>query len=157
MTNPGETESSAPGERPADDQDGASQGPPSHPQEAEGPTAPPPAPEVPQEQKTWGMLCHLSALAGYIIPFGNVIGPLIVWMIKKDEMPFVDKQGKESVNFQISVSIYAAVSAALIFACVGMFLLPAVGIFALVMIIIASVKANGGESFRYPLCIRFIK
>ena len=51
--------------------------------------------DVTQEEKTWGMIAHLSALAGFVIPFGNLIGPLIVWLIKKDTMPFVDDQGKE--------------------------------------------------------------
>ena len=103
------------------------------------------------------MLCHLSALAGYIIPIGNIIGPLVVWLIKKDQMPFVDDQGKEALNFQISVMIYAMVSVILVFVLIGIPLLIAVGIFNLVMIIVATVKSNAGESYRYPLCIRFLK
>ncbi len=103
------------------------------------------------------MLCHLSALAGYIIPFGNLIGPLIVWQIKKNQIPQVNEHGKESLNFQISVTIYAIDSGLLCFICVGFFLLAAVGIFALVMIIIESIKANQGEPVRYPLTFRFIK
>jgi hypothetical protein len=119
-----------------------------------------PGPELPalsQDEKMWGMLCHLSALAGFAIPFGNIVGPLVVWLIKKDQMPFVDDQGKESLNFQISVTIYLLVSFVLIFVVIGIFLLIAVGIFSLVMIIIAALKANAGEAYQYPLCIRFIK
>ena len=110
-----------------------------------------------QEEKTWGMLCHLSALAGYLIPaFGHVIGPLIVWLIKKDEYPFVNDQGKESLNFQLSVLLYGIVCFMLVFVLIGFVLLPALYIFDLVMIIIAAIEANKGIAFRYPLCIRFI-
>jgi uncharacterized Tic20 family protein len=126
----------------------------------ETPEQPGGAPEVlavSQDEKMWGMLCHLGALAGYLIPFGNIVGPLVVWLIKKEQMPFVDDQGKESLNFQISVTIYAIVSGILILALIGFLLLPAVLIFGLVMVIIAAVKANGGEAYRYPLCIRFLK
>ena len=122
--------------------------------EAKGPAPGPPP--LSQDERTWGMLCHLSALAGYIIPFGNIVGPLVVWLIKKDEMPFVEDQGKEALNFQISVTIYVIVSFVLIFVLIGIFLLIAVGIFSLVMLIIAAIKANQGEAYRYPLCIRFI-
>ena len=120
----------------------------------------PPSPAEPalpdKDQCTWAMLCHLRAFAGYAIPFGGIVGPLIVWLIKKDEMPFVDDQGKEAVNFQISIMIYVFVSAVLIFAVIGIVLLPAVLIFDLVMVIIAAIRGNAGEAYRYPLCIRFI-
>jgi uncharacterized Tic20 family protein len=110
-----------------------------------------------KEARTWAMLCHLGALAGYIIPFGHIIAPLVIWLIKKDESPFVDDQGKESLNFQISITIYALAATLLTAIIVGFILLPAVVIFDLVMIIVAAVKANDGERYRYPLCIRFIK
>jgi uncharacterized Tic20 family protein len=106
----------------------------------------------------WAMLCHLSALAGFIgIPFGNVVGPLIVWLIQKDKIPIVDQHGKEAVNFQIGMAILGVISILLIPVIIGIFTLMAVGIFDLVVIIIASMKANAGEFYRYPLCIRFIK
>lgn len=106
----------------------------------------------------WGMLCHLSAFAFFILPaFGNIIAPLVIWLIKKQEMPFVDDQGKESLNFQISIWIYMIASAILILIVVGMVLLPAVFIFWFIETIIASVKASNGEAYRYPLTIRFIK
>ena len=54
-----------------------------------------------KDEKTWAMLCHLSAVAGFVIPFGSILGPLVVWLIKKDEMPIVDLHGKKSLNFQI--------------------------------------------------------
>src|SRR3990172_8195002 len=97
------------------------------------------------DDKLWGMLCHLAALAGFIIPFGNVIGPLVIWLIKKDTMPWVDTNGKAALNFQISIAIYAVASFILFFIIIGMVLLPAVFIFNLVCIILASVKANAGQ------------
>lgn len=109
------------------------------------------------EEQTFSMLCHLSALAGYIVPFGNIIGPLIFWMMKKDQYPEVDKQGKDALNFQISLTIWVIVSAVLILLVIGIFLLIALGVLQLVIIIVAAVKSNNGERFKYPLTIEFIK
>ena len=103
------------------------------------------------------MLCHLAALAGFLIPFGSIVGPLIIWLIKKDEFPFVDEQGKESLNFQISVAIYGIVSAILIIVVIGIFLLIALVIADVVLVVMASIQTNKGESYRYPLTIRLIK
>ena len=114
--------------------------------------------ETNKDARMWAMFSHLAALAGVIVPVvGCVVGPLIVWQIKKEEFPFVDEQGKEAVNFQITVLIYAIVSGILCLTCIGFILLPVVGIFDLVFMIIAAVKANNGEHYRYPLTIRFIK
>jgi len=113
-----------------------------------------------QQSNTWGMLCHLSSLCGFIgIPFGHLLGPLVVWLVKKQESPFIDDQGKESLNFQITMTIYAAVSALLILILIGFLLLIAVAIIDVVFVIIASIKASSGEEYRYPpfLAIKFIK
>ena len=118
----------------------------------------PPGKETNKDARMWAMISHLAALAGIVVPaIGCVVGPLVIWQIKKEEFPFVDDQGKEAVNFQISILIYAIVAALLIFACVGIVLLPAVYIFDLIFLLIAAVKANDGEKYRYPLTIRFIK
>ncbi|HPU02094.1 MAG TPA: DUF4870 domain-containing protein [Bacillota bacterium] len=111
------------------------------------------------EEKNYAMLAHLLALAGLILPFGSIIGPLVIWLIKKDESPFVDKNGKESLNFQISTTIYLIVAGILAFITLGLlFFLPiAVSIFWLVYVIIASVRVSNGEDFSYPLAIRFLK
>lgn len=110
-----------------------------------------------KEAQTWGMLCHLVALVGFIgVPFGHLLGPLAIWLIKKNEYPFVDEQGKESLNFQISMTIYGLVAAMLVFVLIGFPLLIGLGIADLVLVIIAAVKASNGESFRYPCTIRFI-
>jgi hypothetical protein len=120
------------------------------------PSVPPP-PAVNRDENMWAMLCHAAALVGFIIPLGNVIGPLIIWMMKKDQFPLVDDQGKEAVNFQISMTIYYLIAAVLILILIGIALLIVLGIFSLVMTIIAMIKANSGERYRYPLAIRLIK
>lgn len=110
-----------------------------------------------KDERMWGMLCHLTALAGFIIPFGNIIGPLIIYSMKKDEYAFVADQGKESLNFQISVLIYLAISLVLLLLVVGIMFLMVIPLIALILTVVASVRANDGEYYRYPLCIRFIK
>ncbi len=110
-----------------------------------------------KDERLWGMLAHLSALVGYIIPFGNLIGPLVVWQMKKDEMPFVAEQGKESLNFQITVMIAIIICIPLMFVCIGIPMAMAVGVADLVFIIIAAIKANEGIAYRYPWTIRLVK
>jgi hypothetical protein len=106
---------------------------------------------------TWAMLCHIAGMAWFIVPvIGGVIGPLIIWQIKKDLHPFVNQHGKEALNFQISMLIYFVVAALLWFVCIGMVLVPLVAIADIVFAIIAAVKAANGETYRYPLTIRFI-
>lgn len=109
-----------------------------------------------KDERLFGMLCHLTAFSGFVIPLGSIIGPLVVWLIKRDASYFIDAQGKESLNFQISIAIYSIVSAILILVGVGIILLIAVGIFWFVMTIIASIKANEGVEYRYPMTIRFL-
>jgi hypothetical protein len=122
----------------------------------------PPSPD--NRARTWNMLCHLSALAGFIIPFGNILGPLIVWQIKKNEFPSVDVHGKAALNFQITVTIAAFVGAALAillsFFCVGYLLFPLVafiGLAGLILAIIAGIKANNGEDYKYPWSLELVK
>jgi uncharacterized Tic20 family protein len=121
--------------------------------------APPPAPNyyappqgygLSQESKTMAMLCHLLGL------FTGFVGPLIIWLIKKDEDPFVRDQGAQSLNFQFTTLIMYFVSFVLCFVFIGFLLLPAVFISHLVFGIIASVKAGNGEAYRYPIAIPFI-
>lgn len=127
------------------------------PPPAPEPAAPTSAGDVPKDHRTWGMLCHLSALSGYIIPFGMIIGPLVVWMMKKEEMPFVGEQGKEALNFQITVIGAIIVCILLFFLVIPLFLIPVIGICDLVFIIIGAIKANEGTHYRYPFAIRLIK
>jgi uncharacterized protein len=119
---------------------------------------PAPAGAPSSDEKTWALFAHLAALAGFVgIPFGNIIGPLVIWLIKKDQMPFVNNQAKESLNFQITVMIAVIICIPLIFVCVGIPLLIAVGVGNLVLIIMGAIKANSGVAYRYPLCLRLIK
>lgn len=107
---------------------------------------------------TWAMLCHLLGLCAFIgIPFGNIIGPLVVWLIKRKEFDFVDEQGKEALNFQISMTIYGIIASLLIIVLIGWILLLALVIADIVFIIIAAMKTNDGESYRYPYIFRLIK
>jgi len=109
------------------------------------------------EEKQWALFAHLSALIGYIIPFGSIIGPLVIWQIKKNEMPFVDDQGKEALNFQITVAIIAIICLVLVLILIGILLLWALAIANLVFIIIAALAANHGQAYRYPFAFRFVK
>ncbi|HET6546659.1 MAG TPA: DUF4870 domain-containing protein [Rhodanobacteraceae bacterium] len=109
------------------------------------------------DERMWATFAHLSALLGFVIPFGSVLGPLVVWLIKKDQMPLVDDQGKEALNFQITMVIAFIVCCILIFVLIGFLLMFVVALFDLIMVIIAAVRANNGEHYRYPLSIRFIK
>jgi uncharacterized protein len=113
--------------------------------------------EVTAEEKQWGMFCHLSALAGLVVGGLFFIGPLVCWLIKKDTSRFVDYHGKESLNFQINMFIYSLICAALAFVLIGFLLLPIVMIYAIVMPIIAGLKANEGEMYEYPYTFRLIK
>jgi hypothetical protein len=110
------------------------------------------------------MLAHLSAFAGLIVPMGNVIGPLIVWLLKRDQSAEIDEHGKESVNFQISMTIYIAglsvIAFILMFVLIGFLLIPVIVIMFIVdavFVIIASIKANDGQMYRYPMTIRLVK
>lgn len=105
----------------------------------------------------WAMLCHLSALAMFVFPLGNVLGPLIIWLLKKEEMPMVDREGKEAINFQITVSILALVAGLLTFILIGLPLLVLIGIGNLVFIILASLEASNGRPYTYPFSWRIIK
>lgn len=110
-----------------------------------------------KDERTWGMLCHLVAFSGFVIPFGTIIGPLVIWLIKKDEMPFVNDQGKESLNFQLTMLIAFIISAILTFVLIGFLLMVILAIYEIVVLIIACIKANDGVYYRYPYAIQFLK
>lgn len=109
------------------------------------------------EERNMAMLCHLLALAGLMLPMGNIIGPLVMWLIKKDTMPMVDAAGKESLNFQITVSIALIACFVTIWLILPFFLMIAIAIAAVVFTIIAAIKTSEGVAYRYPWTIRFLK
>ena len=112
---------------------------------------------VGKDERMWAMIAHLSVLIGFLIPFGNVLGPLLVWLFKREEGPFFEEHGKEALNFSISVTIYAAISSILLIVFIGVILLTALFFFWIVFVVIAAVRANEGKTYRYPLTLRFIK
>jgi len=115
-------------------------------------------PQVSKDEQNWAMFCHLAALSGFVIPLGNVLGPLIVWLIKKDTMPLVNQHGKEALNFQITVLIAFVVCIVLTLVLVGFLLMFVVGIGALVLTIMAAVKVSNGQfDYKYPFALRLIK
>lgn len=110
-------------------------------------------------ERNWAMGCHLIGLCGIVVPFpaAGLVGTLILWLIKREDGAFIDSQGKEALNFQISLLIYVAVSFLLFAIGIGVLLLFLVGIFGFVAIIVGAIKASEGTEYRYPICIRFIK
>lgn len=109
------------------------------------------------DETLWAMFCHLGGLFGFVFPLGNIIVPLVIWLVYRDKFPLVDDQGREAVNFQISISIYLIASALMIFVVIGFVLLIGLLIFALVVTVAAAIQASKGGKYRYPLTIRFIQ
>jgi len=110
------------------------------------------------QRKNWLIGLHASPLAGLTsIPFANIIAPLVLWLMKREQIPALDADGRKVLNFQISVAIYFLVSLPLVCVIIGYFLLLAVAIFWLVCVIIGTIKAANGESFDYPLSIPFLQ
>lgn len=118
------------------------------PEEAQTPQ---PKPEASQNAKNLAMLCHLLGL------ITNFLGPLILWLLKKEDDAFIDSNGKEALNFQLTVMFAMIAAGILTFLCVGALLMPLILVLDIVFSIIASVKASNGEDYRYPLCIRLVK
>ncbi len=124
--------------------------------ELDGETGPAEA-GVSKDEKTWGMVAHLAALSGWIgVPFGNILGPLVIYFVKKDESDFVRDHAKEGMNFGISVLIYSIVCIPLMFILIGFLLIAVVIIGSVVLNIIAGMKANEGRTYKYPYTIRLI-
>lgn len=111
-----------------------------------------------ENERTWGMLAHLSALAGLVIPIiGNVLGPLVVSIARSDQSPFVAAHAREALNFNISVTLAAIVCVVLMLVLVGFLLGSALFIAWLVMTLIAAIKASEGATYRYPISLRLVK
>jgi uncharacterized Tic20 family protein len=107
--------------------------------------------------KSWCLACHLSALAGFVVPaLGHIGGPLIVWLVKRGESPEIDAHGKESLNFQISMMIYSVIAGILCLILVGFVLLPILHLLNVVLVVIAAMRTSEGQMYRYPLTIRLI-
>ncbi len=124
-----------------------------------GPPAPPPGygpVAVPsQEERNWALAAHVGTFVAAWLAMG-FLAPLIIMLMKGNDSAFVRRHAVESLNFQISLLIYLVISFVLAFVLVGFLLMAVVGVFALVVIILATVKAANGEDYRYPLCIRMV-
>jgi uncharacterized protein len=107
--------------------------------------------EVSNDAKNMAVLCHLLGI------FTCFVGPLVIWLLKKDEMPFVDHHGKEALNFQITVAIALPAAVISVFCLIGRFLVPIIGVLDLIFCIVACLAASKGEYYKYPLCLRLIK
>ena len=153
----GETPSQQPPGQPASGQPAYGQPPETqHPYGQQPSAQQPGAGGLTPDERTWGGAAHWSALVAGLFGGLSFLGPLIVLLVKGNDSPWVRRQSVESLNFQISIMIYAIVSAILIIVLIGLFLLAIVGIFWLIFTIIGSVKASAGEDYRYPLSIRMV-
>jgi uncharacterized protein len=112
---------------------------------------------VDQEVRNTAVAAHLSTLAGLVVPFGSVVGPLAVWLTRRDQDPFIDDTGREALNFGISIAIYGLVALAAALMLVGIPLLIAGVIAWVVLACLAAVKASQGQAYRYPLTMRFVR
>jgi uncharacterized Tic20 family protein len=111
-----------------------------------------------RDVRTWKVLCHATALAGFFVPWaGHILGPLIVWLAKRSDSPEIDEHGKESLNFQISMLIYNVIAGVLCLVLIGFIILAILHILNLVLVIVASIQASEGKFYRYPITIRLIK
>ena len=110
-----------------------------------------------EEERKWAMFAHIGTFSSMFVPLGNIIAPIVIWQIKKNESDFIVDQAKESLNFQITLMIYALISFLLVFIIIGFFMLFALILFSLIIVIVAGVKANEGEHYRYPMTIRLVK
>ena len=119
-----------------------------------------------RQAHNWGMFCHLSALLGFIwfpissflfIPFGHLLGPLVIWLIKRQEHAFIDEQGKEALNFQITMTIGMIAASFLSVILIGLLLYPVIGILILIFCIQGAMAASKGEEYKYPFALRLIQ
>src|SRR3954447_19473624 len=108
--------------------------------------------------RTWTILAHAIALIGFFVPIaGHIVGPLVIWLAKRDESPEIDLHVKESVNFQISMLIYNVIAGLLCFVLIGIPILIILHFLNIVFVVIAAIQASDGKLFRYPLSLRLIK
>lgn len=112
---------------------------------------------VSQEEKNWSLFAHLGVLVGHVIPLGNILLPLVIYLTKGKESAFISENARESLNFQISISIYFLLAGILTLIVIGIVLMIAVWVFLIVMVIKASIKSYDGEKFVYPFKIDFVK
>ena len=115
-------------------------------------------PSTSSNVRTWCILAHATALVGFLVPLvGHLVGPLIIWLAKRQDSAEIDAHGKESLNFQLSMLIYNAIAAILCLILIGFFILGILHILNIIFVIIASIQASEGKLYRYPIALRLIK
>jgi len=111
-----------------------------------------------KNDKTWAMLCHLSGLSIFLgMPLGNVVLPLVIWLLKREESELVNINGKEAVNFQISMTLYLLLAGLLCLVFIGFILMPVIIIASIILVIQASIQVSEGREYHYPFSIHFIQ
>ena len=107
-------------------------------------------------EKQWILLSHLSGFGGFIFPFGHILGPLLVYLAKKEQSPAVAAHSKEALNFQITFTIYYFIASVMVFLLVGFFLIPVLMVLHIVLMIKAALVADKEGFYHYPFTFRFI-
>ena len=110
-----------------------------------------------REERQWAMLCHISAMLMYLTVIGGFIAPFVIWLLKREEMPFVADQGRETLNFQITTLLALIVGGCLAIVLIGFVIIGVVLVFHFIVTIIAAVKTSEGVVYRYPICWRVIR
>ena len=118
---------------------------------------PPVIPPNPSTDNSLAVVMQLLGFAGFVFPLGNILAPLILWLIKRTDSPYLDRAGKEAINFQISYTIYAIVAGLLCFVLIGLLLFPVLFVAWVVLMVVAAVKTSNGEEYKYPFTIRLLQ
>ncbi|MES3517796.1 MAG: DUF4870 domain-containing protein [Natronomonas sp.] len=114
------------------------------------------ASDVSSDDRTWAIITHAAALSGFVIPFGNILGPLVVWLLKKDGSTFVDRNGKQALNFQITWTLLFVLVGLTLLLGIGVVLLPILGLAWLILVVLAMIRASNDEVYDYPLTLDLI-
>lgn len=110
-----------------------------------------------KDDRTWAIFCHLSGFLGYVFPFGSILAPLVIWLIKKQDSKYLDETGKEVVNFQISIVIYTIISGILAIVLIGFVLLFILFLIHIIFMIKGAMSADKGQVYKYPFTLHLIK
>lgn len=108
---------------------------------------------VNSDERIFSLLCHLIAL----VPYLGIIGPLLIWLLRKDVYAEVNRQGRDSINFQLSIWIYSLAAGLLVFMGIGALIITLIGILNLIVVVVASIKSYNGERFEYPLSLKILQ
>ena len=116
----------------------------------------PPGSTTSPDEANWAVAATLLTFSGFIVPLANIVGPLVVWLVKRDDSPFVEAHAREALNFQLSITLYLIIAGMMIYLLIGFLLVPLIVIFDVVATILAALRASRGELYEYPLCLRLV-